>query len=159
MADESLSEEKPAKSKKLPILIGLILAMLGAAGGFVGVSKIPMFDVFAEPKTDTAPRLAPLDTTFIPLDPMVISIGSQSSGRHLKFTAHLEVEKVFAGEVEYLKPRIMDTFNTYLQAVEISDLSKPSTMSRIKGQLLRRMQIVVGEGRVKNILIVEFVIT
>lgn len=159
MSNTEQTEEKPKKSGKWPILIGLLLAILGAGGGFFATTAFPIFGEKAEVNQVEIAQSQPLETLFMPLDPLVISLGPQSSSKHLKFTAHLEVEKAFASEVEYLKPRIMDALNTYLQAVQASDFSNPSTLTRVKGQLLRRIKIIAGEGRVRNILIVEFVLT
>ena len=49
-------------------------------------------------------------------------------------------------------PRILDVLNSYLRAVELADLEDPSAMVRLRAQMLRRVQIVTGEGRVRDLL-------
>ncbi len=52
----------------------------------------------------------------------------------------------------------MDILNGYLRAVDVRDLEDPSALIRLRAQMLRRIQIVTGEGRVKDLLIMEFVL-
>ena len=55
-------------------------------------------------------------------------------------------------------PRIVDVLNTYLRAVEVRDLEEPAAMARLRAQMLRRVQVVTGEGRVRDLLVTEFVL-
>lgn len=57
-----------------------------------------------------------------------------------------------------LLPRVVDTLNTYLRAVDVADLAAPAMAVKIRAQMLRRVQIVTGEGRVRDLLISEFVL-
>ena len=53
---------------------------------------------------------------------------------------------------------ILDVLNGYLRAVEMRELEDPSALVRLRAQMLRRVQIVTGEGRVRDLLVTEFVI-
>lgn len=55
-------------------------------------------------------------------------------------------------------PRIADVLNTYLRAVEVRDLEAPAATVWLRAQMLRRIQVVAGEGRVRDLLITEFVL-
>ena len=57
-----------------------------------------------------------------------------------------------------LMPRVLDVLNTYLRAVEVRDLEEPAALARLRAQMLRRIQVVTGEGRVRDLLIAEFVL-
>jgi flagellar FliL protein len=63
-----------------------------------------------------------------------------------------------APEVARVMPRVVDVLNTYLRALRLSDLEESSALMRLRGQMLRRVQAVVGEGRVNNLLVMEFVL-
>jgi len=95
---------------------------------------------------------------FVAIDRMVISLGSANKSKHLTFGAALEVEPEYKEEVILLKPRILDVLNTYLRAVELRDIENPAAMTRLRAQMLRRVNIVTGEGRVNDLLITEFVL-
>lgn len=160
MADAAIeAEEAPKKKSKLPILIGLVLMLALGGGGFFAVYSGILLGAPAEHSDaheEAAPEAIP-DIAFVPLDPMVISL--QGSGaRHLRFSAQLEVAKPYVADIELLKPRVMDVLNGYLRAVDVPALEDPSSLIRLRAQMLRRVQIVTGEGRVRDLLIIEFVL-
>jgi flagellar protein FliL len=154
----------PKKKSKLPIILGLVLMLALGGGGFyavysgmilapAGAHKADAPDAHADEPT---PEALP-DIAFVPLDPMIISLGDSSTARHLRFSAQLEVSKAYQADVELLKPRVVDVLNGYLRAVDVSELEDRSALIRLRAQMLRRVQIVTGEGRVRDLLIIEFV--
>jgi flagellar FliL protein len=76
----------------------------------------------------------------------------------LRFTSQIEVESKHAEDVTLILPRIIDVLNGYLRAVDAKELQDPVAMVRIRAHLLRRIQMVSGEGRVRDLLITEFVL-
>ncbi len=76
----------------------------------------------------------------------------------MRFRAQLEVPSKYKADVETLLPRVVDVLNSYLRALETGDLTDPSALVRLRAQMLRRVQIVTGEGRVNDLLIMEFVV-
>lgn len=154
--------EAPKKKSKLPLLIGLIMAIAGGGGGFFAVKSGMIGGTKAEPSeseaVDVEPALAIEAATFVALEPLVISLPTVGGRTHLRFAAQLEVAPSAALEVENLKPRIVDVLNSYLRAVKIEELENPTTLAKLRSQMLRRVQIVTGEGRVRDLLIMEFVL-
>ena len=63
-----------------------------------------------------------------------------------------------AAAVQAEMPRIVDALNTYLRAVEVRDLEDPAALTRLRAQMLRRVQIVTGAGEVRDLLVTEFVL-
>jgi len=161
MADEiDPEEEDPPKKSKKPLMVGILLAVLGGAGGFFAVQMgliggSEKSDMLAEEK-----MISPMpEVAFVALDPMVISLPGGNVRTYLRFTAHLEVLPRYYEEVESIKPRIVDVLNGYLRAVKIADLEDPTALIRLRSQILRRIQVVAGEGRVRDLLIIEFVMS
>ncbi|MEJ6396371.1 flagellar basal body-associated FliL family protein [Yoonia sp. 208BN28-4] len=163
-------DEAPPKKSKLPLLLGLVLAILGGAGGYFAVAMgLLTFggaaatdddygggdaaSDYAADGSDTQASLA-----FVALDPLLISIPSDTGRSFLRFAAQLEVRPEYMAEVENLKPRIVDVLNGYLRAVDIAELEDPTALVRLRAQMLRRLQIVAGEGRIRDLLIMEFVL-
>ncbi len=164
MTDATAEEaEAPVKSGKKGLIIGLILAIAGGVGGYfstaTGLLPIGRADVTkeAEKTGESAADEALPDVAFVDLPPVIVSVNMNDS-RHLKFHAQLEVNADYAADVEKLRPRIMDVLNSYLRAVELSDLEDSMALMRIRGHLLRRIGIVTGEGRVRDVLVMEFVL-
>lgn len=158
-AVEDAAAALPAKRSKLPLILGLALMLALGGGGFYAVYA---GIVFARPKSheeNPAPVVEALpDIAFIPLEPLVVSLGSEPAGRYLHFTAQIEVAKMFQPDVTLLLPRVVDVLNGYLRAVEVGDLEDPAALVRLRAQMLRRIQMVVGDGRVRDLLVTGFVI-
>lgn len=162
---EAVAEEAQAPPAKAGgakgMLIGAAAALLLGAGGFFatysGLLALPFGGTDATaPAAHVPDPLGPV--AFMPLGAVTISLGSRARARHLKMSAELEVLPDHEADVILLKPRILDVVNTYLRAVELADLEDPAALPRIRAQLLRRIQIVTGHGRVRDLLITEFVI-
>ncbi|MFV0360118.1 flagellar basal body-associated FliL family protein [Tropicimonas sp.] len=157
MDDAAIPQEAGKPSKLLPLLAGLLLsALLGGAAFYVtyaGLFDSPERDA---PNDHQPQTVAQVD--FLPLDPILVSLAAGSESRHLRFRAELEVVPGRAPEVESLMPRIVDVMNGYLRAVEAADLEQPTALIRLRAQLLRRIQLVVGDGRVRDLLVTEFVL-
>lgn len=154
--DTSL-DEAPKKKGKLPLLLGVVGALAFGGGGFFATYS-GMILGHAPEHTDAHAASALPDVSFVAVDPIVISLGTQSSARHLRFASQLEVQNPHGPEVSSLLPRIVDVLNGYLRAVEVAQLEDPAALVRLKAQMLRRIQIVTGEGRVRDLLISEFVL-
>lgn len=154
-------EVSPKKGKsKLPLLVGLVLAFVGGAGGFLAVRSGIVGTGGAEPAESEAPARAESMTAvaYVPLDPMIINLPPGSDREFLRFVAQLEVVPAHQSEVDTLRPRIVDVLNGYLRAVEPGDLESADALNRLRAQMLRRIQVVVGDGRVRDLLIMEFVL-
>lgn len=150
--------EAPRKKSKLPVMIGLVLALaLGAGGFYATYSGLILGGAEAEHAAE--PEAGPLpDIAFVPVDQVVISLGAAAQNQHLRMSSQLEVDKPHAAEVTLLMPRILDVLNGYLRAVDAAQLEDPAALVRLRSQMLRRIQIVTGEGRVRDLLITEFVL-
>lgn len=158
MADTQEPQEAASKkASKKPLLVGGILALVLAAGGFYGTYSglipLPGHSAEVEPPAENLPDLA-----FVPVDTVVMSLGAAGNNQHLKFGSQLEVSPIYTTEVANLMPRILDVINSYLRAVEVAELENPSALLKIRAQLLRRIQVVTGEGRVRDLLVTEFVL-
>lgn len=162
----------PKKSSRLPLILGIVLAVAGGGGGFMAVRMGLLSGTDAAKEGDgdggTAVQAAsgqggvampPMESAaFVPLDPILVNLPSQTGQRYLRFTAQLEVAPEHQAEVSGVTPRIVDVLNGYLRAVELSDLEDRSALTRLRAQMLRRVQVVTGAGRVRDLLIMEFVL-
>ncbi len=161
--DPDAPEEPPKKGSKMPLIIGLVLAIAGGGGGFFAAqSGLLSGDADNSATAETHSEEASpqeLSVSFVAIDPLVISLPGTAGRDHLRFAAQLEVPPAYLAEVEAIKPRIVDVLNGYLRAVALSELEDPTALMRLRGQMLRRVQVVAGNGRVNDLLIMEFVLS
>ncbi len=150
------AEVTPKGSKK-GLMIGAALALIGAGGGYYAVQSGLILGA-PEPSATEAEIEALPDVGFVEIEPLVVSLGPDSRSRHLSFSAQLEVAAGYEEDVKKILPRVVDVLNSYLRAVDIAELENPSSLFRLRAQMLRRVQIVTGEGRVRDLLIMEFVL-
>lgn len=155
---EAPQDAATKKKSKLPLILGLVLFLALGGGGFYAVYSGLILgsgshEKAAETKEGDAPEIA-----FVPIPPVTISLGKAEASHHLRFTAQLEVAKDKLEEVTGLIPRILDVLNGYMRAVEMAELEDPDALVRLRSQMLRRVQIVTGEGRVRDLLVTEFVL-
>ena len=161
----------PAKKGKMPLIIGLVLGIAGAGGGFYAVQSglLPFGNKAAQPaehvtkeapegvdKGESAEEIANL--AFIEMEPIVITLRKASGISQLRFRAQLEVDQANQAEVEKVLPRVVDVLNSYLRALELEDLTDPMALPKIRAQMLRRINIATGQGRVRDLLIMDFVL-
>lgn len=149
--------------KLLPFVIGLVLAGGAGAGGYfassTGMLAVPMLGSPANAKATDDPALGEETLpAFVEIEPMVVSLGGELSGRQLRFVAQLEVPAEEVEAVRHLKPRVVDVLNGYLRAVEIGDLQQPAALLILRDQMLRRVQVATGPGKVDDLLVMEFIV-
>lgn len=155
---EAPQDAAPKKKSKLPLIIGLVLFLCLGGGGFYAVYSGLILAPGSHAATSEAEGSDAPSIAFVPIEPVTISLGKASENHHLRFTAQLEVAKDKAEEVTGLVPRILDVLNGYLRALEVAELEDPDALVRLRSQMLRRIQIVTGEGRVRDLLVTEFVL-
>ena len=162
-------DAEPKKKSKLPLIIGLVLALAGGGGGFFAVYSGLLFgsdaahsdeahegDSHGEAEAVNIPDMPNVD--FVAVEPMLISLAGSTDNTALRFRAQLEVVGGHQAEVEKLLPRVVDVLNSYLRALDVADLEDRAALSKLRAQMLRRVQIVTGPGRVSDLLIMEFVL-
>jgi flagellar FliL protein len=174
-AAEIADAEPAPKTGKLGLILGLVGALALGGGGFYAVyaGMLQPSALLGGGGHDTGghasgghgsgghgvPEPAALaDVAFVPMDPIMISLNPGGTARHLRFSGQLEVAPEDAATVAALMPRVLDVLNTYLRAVQARDIEDPAALARLRAQMLRRIQVVTGDGQVRDLLITEFVL-
>ncbi|MEO9457580.1 MAG: flagellar basal body-associated FliL family protein [Lentilitoribacter sp.] len=157
--DTPRTEDLPKPSKK-PILLAIILGILGAIGGFFASYSGKILTTASAFQTNSLPaEMNPSpEVSFIEIPAILVSLGSNSTNKHLSFKSQLEVPLRYHADVEHLLPRVIDVINSYLRALETEDFDSPTILVRLRSQLLRRIQVVVDQEKVNDLLIMEFVL-
>ena len=154
-ADTAESPEEGSSKKGL--IIGLVLALVGGGGAFF-VTSSGMLGGGDDEKEKPLDAVAKADVAVVPIDPITVAVGNPSDRRFLRFRAQLEVPTAYQAEVEKLTPRVVDVLNTYLRAVTLADVEHPAALLTLRAQLRRRLDLVVGDAKINDLLVMEFVV-
>ena len=160
--DEAALEDASPKKSKAPLIIGLMLALVGAGGGFYAALSGMILGGDTEIHTDDGKEKAKnpfANIAYVEIEPMMVSVDARPERRILRFRAQLEVPQDYQEDVTKLLPRVVDVLNSYLRALEVADLEDRTALTRLRAQMLRRVQVVTGQDRVNDFLIMEFVLT
>ena len=101
----------------------------------------------------------PKNIAFVTLEPLVVSLGPAAKSRYLKISVSIETTHGHEEALSALTPRIRDVLNSYLRAVDEEDLIRPAGMTRLRAQMLRRLQLVAPSEEISDVLITDFVLT
>ena len=156
-------EPEKARSSRMPLIIGLVLFLVAAGGGFYATSsgKLSLASILGEskekPEKQTKMASAPA-LTFLPVGEIVVPLGPSAQAKYLLLTAEIEVSSEDTETLQAMLPRIRDLFNTYLRAVEARDLEQPDATMRLRDQLLRRLRVIADPLSPRDILFTSFIL-
>ena len=113
MADTaSEPDEPPKKASKLPLILGLLLALVGGGGGFYATFSGLLMGGESHEEAAHEPQVEGLpDVAFVPVEPMIVSLTPGVTNQHLRFRANLEVPSQYQQDVTLLLPRVVDVLN------------------------------------------------
>lgn len=176
-SEDAVEVPEPPKRSRAPLLIGLVLFLLLGGGSFFavysGMAAIPGLGGGGESKSahggghggghgdDHGSGHAAASggaSAFVPMGEMVIPLGPNAKSKFLVLETQIETSPDDAAAIEALRPRVLDVFNTFLRAVEESDIEAPSATIRLRAQLLRRVRAVAAPVEPRDLLITSFVL-
>jgi flagellar FliL protein len=147
----------PKKSKKKLIMIAAIAVIVLAAGG--GGAFFFLKGGKKEEAKTSDPNLIE-KTAYFDLDEFLVNLnnpGSQVS--FLKTIITLEVpNQATLTEVQSKMPRIRDAFQVYLRELRNSDLQGSAGLQRLRSELLLRINEILEDTKVTDILFKEIIV-
>ena len=167
MSEAVVSDAEPAARRKgkVGLILGIVGALLLGGAGFYA-TKTGLLDIGAllgngsgnHAQAGAHGTAAGPASSFVAIEPILVSLGPAARARHLRFSGQLDVDPAHSVDVLNEMPRVIDALNTYLRAVEVRDLEDPAALTRLRAQMLRRVQTVTGDGQVRDLLGTEFVL-
>ena len=158
-------KEQPAPAGKFPlkwIIIGVVVLVL-AGGGYVGWTMLnPQPD-----QTGAAGGQAP-DTevvkemevgTMFDMDPFVVNLNEAGGKRYLK--SKIEIE--FVGdnlriEMTNRLPQLRDVILLHLSSKTLDEIRSVDGKIELKNALIKRINQVLKQGKIRNLYFTQFVI-
>lgn len=150
----------PSGSKTSKFVVALLVMNLGASG----------FSTFklatAEPAAHAAPTEEPAapSTTevtgpVISLAPFVVNLDEPGQSRYLKVTLQFELIKNEAEAViEKNKQVIRDAILSHLSGLKLADTLGTAAKDKLRADILKKTEEIVGEQKVRRMFFQEFVV-
>ena len=156
---EAANAAPATKSRKKMILIGAAAALIAGAGGGFFVFGGNEADEEHEELADGAVAEGDVEALFVDVQPMVVNLRSaDGQARFLKLRFVIVPESAEAvPDIEARLPLILDSYQPFLRELRPEDLSGSAAVYRIKEEMLIRALDILGEGRVKDILIQDLI--
>ena len=182
-ADQEVSEEeleegaeeedgaggKPKKrlpGKKLVLFIVLPLLLLG--GGLGGAYFAGLFDSFLpaaeeeglEAAGEAEEPVRQSSMIFFDLPDLLVNLNSPGRKSHyLKISISLELEEnADIKQIQAVLPRIIDNFQIYLRELRVEDLRGSAGLTRLREQLLKRINVAAAPAKVTDVLFREMLV-
>jgi len=131
------------------ILIGIVAALALGAGGYFFFLKGHKSTVAETPKA-----------LFYDIPDMTVNLSaSPDRPQYLRVKVTLEVDN--AHVIDALKPvmpRVIDTFQTHLRELRVTDLEGSAGLFRLRDELTRRVNLAIAPNRISAVLFRELVV-
>ncbi len=164
IADAKLEDTKvrpPRRTLRLALILGLPLLLLGGAGTAVMVLKP---DLLAS-VTGLLPGKAAAPTEgakpiFVELPEMTVTLPNAGRTRQLRVRLTLELAKTEPNQnpADVVGPRVYDSLIIYMRTLRDTELDGAIAVDRLRGDLFRRIDLLLGHGVLRDVLITGLVI-
>lgn len=157
------AEQLPKRGKAAGLALLGVTVLLAGGGGFA----MGMLGLVPHPfgAGDSAPLNLNAETAVMgplpaihSLPEIVIPLGNAVSSQYLRAKLHIEIDPSAVELLRKTEPRIMDTLNVFLRAVDERDMSSIRAMENLRAEMLRRVRLVTGDDAVHAVLIGEFLL-
>ena len=159
---EALEPSAPRKrrGKKLFLLLGVVVLLGGGAGAawqFVpGVADKARAMIGHHEQAVAAASNRPV---FIDLPEMALTLPNGGHPRQMRIKLSVELARGVSEQQasEALSPRVYDALLTYLRTLQDGEVDGGLGLDRLRADLYRRLELVVGPGVLRDVLITSLV--
>ena len=162
MSDEPVkpAAAPPTGAKTSKVVLILLVLNLGASGfgTFKAITAKPAHAAPVEKKHETNEKIE-VTGPVVPLDPFVVNLDEPGQSRYLKVTFQLELVKADAQAlIEKNKQVIRDAILSYLSGLKLADTLGVAAKDKLRADVMKKLEGIVGEHKVRRMFIQEFVV-
>ena len=149
------------RGKKLFLLVGVVVVLAGGAGA--AWQFVPGVAERARALTghaETAAAAIAGRPTFVDLPEMAVTLPNAGHPRQMRIKMSLELASggVEKGTADALSPRVYDALLTYLRTLRDGEVDGGLGLDRLRADLYRRLDLVMGPGVLRDVLITSLVL-
>lgn len=162
-SDEVLESVAPRKrrGKTLFLLLGFVLLLGGGAGAVwrfaPGMADKALALIGHHEQSVAAVSNRPV---FIDLPEMALTLPNAGHPRQMRIKLSVELAQGTSQQqaAEALSPRVYDALLTYLRTLRDGEVDGGLGLDRLRADLYRRLELVVGPGVLRDVLITSLVL-
>ena len=159
---KDVDQEKAPPSGKFPlklILIGVAVLVL-AGGGYVGWTMVKTDpEVAADPSASNQKAPEPEVGQTFSMDPFVVNLNEAGGKRYLKSKIELEyMEEGVLKELESRLPQMRDVILLHLSSKSLDEVQSVDGKIELKNALIKRINQILKQGKIRNLYFTQFVI-
>jgi flagellar FliL protein len=166
VALEGRMSEEPAKAAETPSAPKTSKAVLGllvlniAATGFVTFKIVttPPAAAATAHEAPPPPPTAEVTGPVVALDPFVVNLDEPGTARYLKVTLQLELLHDAEASLTKSKELVRDAILGYLSGLHVKDTLGAEAKDKIRGELMARLEKLIGPNKVRRMFFQEFVV-
>ncbi|WP_158085539.1 flagellar basal body-associated FliL family protein [Henriciella aquimarina] len=160
--ENAASEETSGGGMMKFVLLAVVSAGISFAMMFLLTPSVTAESTACTPAaTQAATSTAPLareDQSYVALEEILITIGNEPATRYVKIKTSIIARKGSENTVKKAEPMLTDAFVSYLRSVELEDFETAGFYPRLREQLARRAELVLGGDVSGGVLITEFLL-
>jgi flagellar FliL protein len=166
VAVEGRMSEEPAKAADTPSAPKSSKAVLGllvlnfAATGFIAFKVVTTTPASAATVHDAPPPPPTAEVTgpVVALDPFVVNLDEPGTARYLKVTLQLELLHDAEASLTKSKELVRDAILGYLSGLHVKDTLGAEAKDKIRGELMAKLEKLIGPNKVRRMFFQEFVV-
>lgn len=161
MSDEPVKPAvtPPARAKTPKIVLALLLLNLGASG-FSTFKLVTSAPAATHPHEEPPPaNKNEITGPIVSLQPFVVNLDEPGQSRYLKVTLQFEVVKGDAQAlIEKNSQVIRDAILSHLSGLKLADTLGAAAKDKLRTELIKKLEEIVGEHKVRRMFFQEFVV-
>ena len=160
--NEAQEEVPPRKSPLKWVLIGVAVLVL-AGGGYVGWTMVrgDLETISEQPSDQQESKTAPEPDVgqIFTMDPFVVNLNEPGGKRYLKSKIELEfVDEGVRLELDSRLPQLRDVILMHLSSKALDEIQSVDGKIELKNALIKRINQVLKQGKIRNLYFTQFVI-
>jgi flagellar FliL protein len=165
VAVEGRMSEEPAKAADTPSAPKTSKAVLGLLVLNIAATGFITFKIVTTPPAAAAtaheappPPTAEVTGPVVALDPFVVNLDEPGTARYLKVTLQLELLHDAEASLTKSKELVRDAILGYLSGLHVKDTLGAEAKDRIRGELMAKLEKLIGPNKVRRMFFQEFVV-